>query len=68
MPVPLGRSGSEPQETAGKHTLERPSLAPMDPRESALGLENMHIGQRGPKNPTVGARSDRLNGADVLRS
>lgn len=67
MPVPLGRSGSEPQDAGGKHLLDRrPSqshegFTPKagDIGESALGLENMHLdaqSRRGIKPPTVGCR------------
>jgi hypothetical protein len=73
MPVPLGRSGSEPQDPSAKRDLHRhhshPSngqslVLPMggrdvdNGRESALGLENMHPDQRqAMKPPTVGRQS-----------
>lgn len=57
MPVPLGKSGSEPQEPSNKRDMRQSmypqsqsqgqGLAPPnnmgDGQESALGLENMHI-------------------------
>ena len=58
MPVPLGKSGSEPQEPSNKRDMRQSmypqsqghGLAPPnnmgDGQESALGLENMHLDQQ----------------------